>query len=124
MKTWFALGACLMAMGVMAGAFGAHALRDHLPPDLLAIYETGARYQLIHALGLLAVGLAADRRPSRKLDTGAWLLAAGILLFSGSLYALALTGNKSLGMVTPLGGLCWIVGWVMIGSAALEDRRD
>lgn len=116
-RSWFALGAWLAAMGVMAGAFGAHALKDKISPEMIAVYDTGARYHLMHAIGLLAVGLAADRFPSRRIDMAGWLLTIGIFLFSGSLYALAVTGNKALGMVTPLGGLAWIVGWIMLAFA-------
>lgn len=117
MKTWFPLGAFLAALAVMAGAFGAHALKTALSPDMLATYETGARYHLMHALGLMIVGLVAERRPSRRVDAAGWLLAGGVVLFSGSLYALAITGNRALGAITPLGGVSWIVGWIMLGLA-------
>jgi uncharacterized membrane protein YgdD (TMEM256/DUF423 family) len=120
MKTWFVLGAFLAALGVMAGAFGAHALKGRLSPDMLAVYETGARYHLIHALGLLAVGLAADRLGGGLVNLAGGLLTAGIVLFSGSLYALAISGVKTLGIITPFGGLAWIVGWIVLGVAALK----
>ncbi|NDD29412.1 MAG: DUF423 domain-containing protein, partial [Proteobacteria bacterium] len=96
---------------------GAHALKTALSPDMLATYETGARYHLMHALGLMVVGLVAERRPSRRVDAAGWLIAGGVVLFSGSLYALAITGNRSLGAITPLGGVSWIVGWIMLGLA-------
>lgn len=118
MKTWFPLGALMAALAVMAGAFGAHALKAQLTPDMLAVYETGARYHLAHALGLLVVGLTAERHPSPALDAVGWLFMTGITLFSGSLYALAITGNKTLGMITPLGGVSWIIGWIVLGFAA------
>lgn len=118
MKTWFSLGALLAALAVMAGAFGAHALKSQLSPDMLAVYETGARYHLVHALGLLIVGLVYERHPSPLVNTAGWLLVAGVLLFSGSLYALSITGIKALGMITPIGGTAWIAGWIALGVAA------
>ena len=99
-----ALGALFMLLGVALGAFGAHALRGRIAPDLIAVFETGARYHLIHALALIVVGLDLARRPSRALRAAGVLFAAGIVLFSGSLYALALTGVRVWGAVTPLGG--------------------
>ena len=112
----------MAALAVMAGAFGAHGLKSQISPEMLVVYETGARYHLAHALGLLAVGLAADRHPSAILDMGGWLLVAGIVLFSGSLYALAITGNPALGMITPLGGTAWIIGWIVLGVATQRQR--
>jgi len=105
-------------LAVAAGAFGAHGLKNRLPPDLLAIFETGARYHLIHALALLAAAWMIGRgaAPAR---IASWLLLAGIVLFSGSLYALALSGVRSLGAVTPLGGLCFLAGWALLAWAAL-----
>src|SRR5436190_8620820 len=96
-----ALGAVFGFLGVAAGAFGAHALRARLTPELLQVYETGARYQLIHALVLVGVALAAGRHAGTALTLAGWMFAAGIVLFSGSLYALALTGTRGWGAVTP-----------------------
>lgn len=118
MKTWFSLGALMAALAVMAGAFGAHTLKSQLSTEMLAVYETGARYHLFHALGLLVVGLACDRHPSPGFNTAGWLLTAGIVLFSGSLYALSITGVKALGLVTPIGGTAWIIGWIVLGATA------
>ena len=101
-------------LGVAAGAFGAHALRARLGADLLAIFETGARYQLIHALALVAVAVALERGPSRALTLAGWLFAAGQVVFPGSLYALALSGVRVWGAVTPLGGLCYLAGWLSL----------
>jgi len=108
-------GAFLFA-GVAAGAFGAHALRARIAPDLLAVFETGVRYHLVHALGLLAVGLLALHWPdaARGLALCAWLMAAGIVLFSGSLYVLALSGWRAFGIVTPFGGAAWLASWALL----------
>lgn len=118
------LGAILGFLGVLAGAFGAHALRARLAPELLAAFETGARYQQIHALALLVVALILRLHPSRAARTAGWLFTAGTVLFSGSLYALALTGERTLGMITPLGGLCLLAGWVamIVWSGARPGR--
>jgi uncharacterized membrane protein YgdD (TMEM256/DUF423 family) len=108
------LGALAMAAGVALGAFGAHGLRARLSPDLLAIYETGVRYHLVHGLGLLAAAWLAGHDQSRASRTAGLLFAVGILLFSGSLYLLALTGVRALGAVTPLGGVAWIAAWLLL----------
>lgn len=115
------LGSVSAFVGVAAGAFGAHALRSRIAPDLLAVYETGVRYQLVHALALLAVGLAASRWPSGGWTAPVWLFAAGTALFSGSLYALAITGTRWLGAITPLGGVCFLAGWALVLLAALRS---
>ncbi|MHB1847065.1 MAG: DUF423 domain-containing protein [Deltaproteobacteria bacterium] len=111
------LGAILGFVGVAAGAFGAHALRARLTPELLTVFETGARYELYHALALLAVGLAAARDPSPLWGWAGGFFTAGIVLFSGSLYALALTGTRWLGAITPVGGLCLLAGWALLAVA-------
>jgi uncharacterized membrane protein YgdD (TMEM256/DUF423 family) len=105
-------------VGVAAGAFGAHALRARLAPDLLAVFETAARYQMYHALALLAVAWAGGRWPGPLLAWAGWLFVAGTLLFSGSLYALALSGVRWLGAITPLGGVCFLAGWLCLALAA------
>jgi uncharacterized membrane protein YgdD (TMEM256/DUF423 family) len=101
------------ALGVAAGAFGAHGLRARVGPDLLAVWETAARYHLLHAVALLV--LAAVARPERAPYLASALFTAGIVLFSGSLYAMTLTGARSLGAITPLGGLLLIAGWIAAG---------
>lgn len=111
------LGAVFGFLGVAAGAFGAHALRDTLPPDRLQVFETGARYQLIHALALIAVALALDRAASGALTAAGWLFVLGQVIFAGSLYALALSGVRLWGAVTPLGGLCYLAGWILLAIA-------
>ncbi|HYJ79903.1 MAG TPA: DUF423 domain-containing protein [Longimicrobiaceae bacterium] len=116
-RTFWILGCTFAALGVAAGAFGAHALRARLPADLLAVFETAARYQLYHALALLAVALAAARWPAGGWAAAGWLFTAGIVVFSGSLYLLALTGTRWLGAVTPFGGLCFLAGWAALAVA-------
>lgn len=117
-KALLAAGAISGAIAVAAGAFGAHALKDRLSDKALAIFETGARYQMYHALAIvlcaaLAGGLAGAR-------TAGWLFQAGIVVFSGSLYALALTDVKVLGAITPLGGLAFLAGWIWLAVSALR----
>lgn len=108
------LGAVFGLLAVAAGAFGAHSLKAILDPDRLTIFETAARYQMYHALALLVCGLAARSFGERACRTAAWAFVAGILLFSGSLYALALSGLRWLGALTPLGGLAFLVGWGLL----------
>ena len=115
---FFGLGAASAFLSVAACAFGAHALRARLSPDLLAAFETGARYQMYHALGLLAVALAVARWPGAAAQWAGWLFVAGTLLFSGSLYVLALTGIRWLGAITPLGGVAFLAGWICLALAA------
>lgn len=115
-----AAGALSAAMSVAAGAFGAHALRARLSPELLAVFETGARYQMYHALGLGLAAWAASRFPGAAAAWAGGLFLAGTLLFSGSLYALALTGVRGLGAVTPFGGVAFLAGWIALALAALR----
>jgi len=113
------LAAVLLFAGVVAGAFGGHALKSRLAPDLMAIYQTAVQYHFWHALGLLAVGIALTLRPeSGALVATAWLLVAGLVLFCGSLYALALTGVRGLGVVTPFGGVALLAAWAAVAWAA------
>lgn len=127
------IGAISAALAVAAGAFGAHALRARVEPRMLEIFETAARYQMYHALALFAVAWLTSR-PMAGVAMGTvagapgagvsfavaagWLFVAGTVLFSGSLYAMALTDMRALGAITPLGGLCFIVGWVCMAVAA------
>jgi uncharacterized membrane protein YgdD (TMEM256/DUF423 family) len=117
-RLFFALGAVSAALAVAAGAFGAHALRERLSPDLLSVFETGARYHMYHALGLLAVGWAATRWPGTGVTAAGWFFVAGTVLFSGSLYLLSLTGHRWLGAITPLGGAAFLAGWATLAWAA------
>ncbi len=115
------IGAVSAAMAVAAGAFGAHALRARLEPRLLEVFETAARYQMYHALGLFVVAWVLAQRPAPAggaARASGWLFVAGTVLFSGSLYAMALTGLRVLGAITPLGGVCFLAGWVALAVAA------
>lgn len=119
---WMVLGAISGFVAVAAGAFGAHALKARLAPDLQAVFETGARYQMYHALALVVVGALLARavpeaREIASLRLAGSLFLAGTLLFSGSLYVLALSGQRWLGAVTPLGGLCFLGGWLALAWA-------
>jgi uncharacterized membrane protein YgdD (TMEM256/DUF423 family) len=120
-KLFIALGALLCAAAVAAGAFGAHALKARLTPDLLAVYRTAVEYHFYHALGLMLVGCVVARMADATLAAmSGWVMLAGIVLFSGSLYLLATTGTRWLGAVTPLGGLAFIIAWVLLAVAALR----
>jgi uncharacterized membrane protein YgdD (TMEM256/DUF423 family) len=121
-RTFLTLGALSAALAVAAGAFGAHALKARLPADLLVVFETGARYHLFHALALVAAAFASARFPGAAATSAGWLFVAGTVLFSGSLYALALSGVRALGAVTPLGGVAFIAGWIALAAAALRGR--
>src|SRR4051794_23925506 len=113
-----ALGALNAAIAVGAGAFAAHGLRDRLDARALEGFETAARYQMYHAFAIILAGLVAGFGATRGAQTAGWVFQAGIVLFSGSLYALALTGVKELGAVTPLGGIAFIAGWLWLGWIA------
>lgn len=120
MKIFFSLGAALGGLAVVLGAFGAHALRSTLSPDDLATFEVGVRYQMYHALALLAVAWAMTRWEAGALVVAGWAFVVGILVFSGSLYTLVLTGQRWLGAVTPIGGVAFIVGWALLAWTALR----
>lgn len=112
--------AVFLALAVAIGAFGAHGLKSHLSAEMIAIYKTGVEYHFYHALGLFLTGVLSFLMPSKLLKWSAIFLAAGIVLFSGSLYVLAITGIKWLGAITPLGGLSFIAGWVLLFVAVLK----
>ena len=113
-RTALLLASLLLAAAVAAGAFGAHALKSRLAPEMMAIYQTAVQYHFGHALGLFAIGVLASRAQHGALVLAAWLLVAGIVLFSGSLYALALTGIRAFGAITPFGGGAFIAGWLCV----------
>jgi len=119
-RSFALLGALCAFLAVAAGAFGAHALRDTLSQESLAIFETAARYQMYHALALLAAAWVASRWPGSAAQAAGWLFAAGILVFSGSLYVLALTSAQWLGAVTPLGGVALLAGWLALAWAVVR----
>ena len=107
--------------GVILGAFGAHALRGRLSAEMLAIWRTAEQYQFIHSLGLLAIGLAGLHfGQAAGLRWAGWLMTAGIVLFSGSLYVLAISGTRTLGAVTPIGGVCFIAAWAVFAVTVLR----
>jgi len=119
-RLFFALGAVLAGLAVGFGAFGAHGLRGVLDANDLATFEVGVRYQMYHALGLIAVAWAASRSGSSAIVWAGWLFVAGIVLFSGSLYFLVLTGPRWLGAVTPLGGTAFLAGWALLAWSAVR----
>jgi uncharacterized membrane protein YgdD (TMEM256/DUF423 family) len=117
-KLFLVLGALAAMLAVILGAFGAHALRAKLAPELLAIYQTAVQYHFWHALGLLLIGVVAIHMPtSLALKWAGWMMLAGIVLFSGSLYVLALSGARWLGAITPLGGVAFILSWGLLAIA-------
>ena len=117
-----ALGAICAFLAVALGAFGAHALRERLAPDMLAVYRTAVEYQFWHALGLIAVGIILQFSPETQLlKWSGWTMLAGILLFCGSLYALALTEIRILGAITPVGGLCFLAAWALLAVGLLKS---
>lgn len=117
-RIFLMLGALSGAIAVAAGAFGAHALQSRVEPRLVEVFETGARYQMYHALALLAVAWAATRWPGSLTTASGWLFVAGTVVFSGSLYAMTFTGIRALGAITPIGGVCFIAGWLCLALAA------
>jgi uncharacterized membrane protein YgdD (TMEM256/DUF423 family) len=119
---WFAVGALFAGTGVALGAFGAHGLRSLLSPEMLAVYETGVRYQMFHGLALLALGWAAERWHGRLIALAGWLFVLGIVVFSGTLYLLTLTGMRWLGAVTPVGGCLLILAWLCLAVASVRGR--
>ena len=118
-RTFLLFGAVAAFLAVTLGAFGAHALRGRLSPEMLAVFETGVRYHMYHALALILVALVMGRMSGWLIQTAGWCFVAGIVLFSGSLYALALSGVTILGAVTPIGGLAFLVGWACLAFAAI-----
>ncbi len=113
-KTFMFVGALMAGVGVGLGAFGAHGLRGRLTPDMLAVFETGVRYHMYHALAILAIAACMTRLDGRAVVVAGGSFTAGILIFSGSLYALALTGVTTLGAITPIGGLAFLIGWAAL----------
>ena len=119
LRTFFVLASLLGGLGVALGAFGAHALAARVPTDLLTTYETGVRYQMYHVFALFAVVLAMTRWPDSNLPAIAgWLFVAGIVIFSGSLYVLVFSGQRWLGAITPIGGVAFIAGWILLAVVA------
>ena len=123
LRVFLLLAALAGFSGVALGAFAAHGLKGQLSAEYLAVFQTGVHYQLVHALALFGVALLTERLPGRLLKAAGTLFAVGILLFSGSLYALTLSGLGKLGMITPLGGVCFLAGWLCLALAALRSGR-
>ena len=119
-KTILMLASLLLALAVLLGAFGAHGLKSHLSGEMMQIYKTGIEYHFYHALGLLLVGILAVYAPSLYLKWAAIFLTAGIILFSGSLYTMSVTGIKWLGVITPVGGISFIAGWILVFISILK----
>ena len=111
---WIKLASIFMFLGVMLGAFGSHALREKLTDYYLDVYKTAVLYHFIHALGLFVVAWLSTQTSDPKVTTAGWFLVAGIILFSGSLYALSITQIKWFGPMTPIGGLCFLIGWGLL----------
>ena len=120
-RVFFSIGAASAFIAIAAGAFGAHALRARLEPQMLSVFETAARYQMYHALALLACAWASTKWPGALVSTAAWLFVGGSVAFSGSLYALSLTGERAFGAVAPIGGLALLGGWVCLVMAAWKN---
>ena len=120
-RTFFFIGAVSAFIGVAAGAFGAHGLKERLGADMLAVFETGVRYQMYHAFALVAAAWAAARWPGGWASASGWLFVAGTVIFSGSLYVLSLTGLRWLGAVTPIGGLAFLAGWLCLAAACWKS---
>ena len=110
-RLFFALGSGFALIAVITGAFAAHTLKTRLSPDMFQVFEVAVRYQMYHALGLIAVAWAASQWSSQLITVSGWLFVAGIVIFSGSLYILSLTGVRWLGAITPIGGVAFIIGW-------------
>jgi len=120
MKFWLSIGALSGFLAVAIGAFGAHGLGSRVPPEQLATFEIGARYHMYHALALLAVAWLASREPTALVSTAGWAFIVGTILFSGSLYYLGATGSKALVLVTPMGGVAFMIGWICLLVAGLR----
>lgn len=120
LKTFVLLGSVNAFLSVALGAFGAHGLKSRISPDMLAVYETGVHYHMMHALGLILVAILAEKWSSPLISWSGWALFVGIVLFSGSLYALSISGIRILGAITPLGGVSFLIGWVLLAIAAYK----
>jgi len=119
--TWITIGSLSAALSVILGAFGAHAMKSNFPADQLNIFETGVKYQMYHAIALFVVAFVASRIDSTSIKVAGYAFLIGTVLFSGSLYALVFSGNKALGMITPLGGVALIVGWISLAISTFPS---
>lgn len=129
-KGFFATGAALAALAVILGAFGAHTLKEMVPPESVSTFQTGVQYQFYHAIGLIIVALAFEKLPSKWVNWSARFFISGIILFSGSLYLLVAlkatnsVGLSGLGIITPFGGLFFIAGWLLLVYAAIKETSS
>ncbi len=122
MKIFVLLGSLNMLLGVALGAFGAHGLKSRVAPDMLVVWQTGVQYHLAHALGLLLIGILCQMMPDPALVRNAgWAILVGIILFSGSLYVMVLSGVRVLGIITPFGGVAFLIGWLLLIIAAWKQ---
>jgi uncharacterized membrane protein YgdD (TMEM256/DUF423 family) len=117
-RFFFSAGALMAFLAVALGAFAAHGLKSRLSPEMLAIFETGVRYQMYHAFGLIAVAWASSRWPQSSATLAGWSFILGIVIFSGSLYLLSITGIRWLGAITPIGGVAFLIGWLLLAWTA------
>lgn len=125
MKSLIILGALLMASAVALGAFGAHGLKSKLTPDMMQVYQTGVQYHVYHALGILLIGLVAGFYPhAAGVHWAGWIMLLGVLLFSGSLYVLSLSGIRWLGAITPFGGLAFIIAWLLLAYSLWQQNTN
>lgn len=115
------IGGVNALLAILLGGFATHALKAHVTPDMLEVFKTGVTYHTTHALAMILVGLISERHPQPEYHRAAALFQAGIVLFSGSLYAMAISGLKTLGMITPIGGMCYIIGWILFIVAAKKS---
>ncbi len=120
-QIWLALGAVYGLLGVAFGAFGAHALRARLAPELLAVWKTAVEYQMYHALALIGVGILLRQTGASALNVAGWSFALGVLVFSGSLYILCLSGVRVVGAITPIGGVLFLIGWAALAYGAFKS---
>ncbi len=123
-QLFFIIGALSAGMAVATGAFGAHVLRQHLTPEMLDVFATGSRYQMYHSLALLGISLASAHWYHPLIKTSGWLFIIGIILFSGSLYLLALMDVKWFGFMTPFGGLSFLLGWILLGVGVFRSSES
>jgi len=123
-KFWIKIAGIYGFFGVAMGAFGAHFLKEKLPQDLFTVFETGSRYCLIHAVALLAVGILSTIQPSIQTNRSGWFFTMGIAVFSGTLWILAITGQRWMGAITPIGGVFLMLGWLMLFlSGVAKDKQ-
>ncbi len=124
-RNLIAAGAALAFLAVGLGAFGAHALKAQLAPDMMQVYQTGVQYHLPHAVAIVLIGMLCQQMPdSRIVPIAGWVMVAGVVVFSGSLYLLSVTGIRVLGAVTPIGGVALLTSWAMLAYGALTHRAS